>query len=316
MSASQPEPGRLLERDMTTWYHPGRVLVGLDGSAYDEIALDLAAFEARVRNLPMHLVHVLEVPHAFRADPHLDQRIVDRVTGTAETMLRSAVRRAAELAPGLAVSHEVVVGQVVPALLDRAAAASLVVLGSGERFDRRRMFLGSVAVHVSAHAPCPVLVARRGEPGEAVTGPGEGRVVVGVDGSAISADAVGFAFAEASYRGCGLVAVHAWDVEVGYDPWVPVVPHVDRVAADAELVLSETLAGWREKYPDVPVVPRLVRGSPAHALLTESAGAQLLVLGSHGRGRFAGMLLGSVTQALLRHAPTSLAIVRPARPSR
>jgi len=87
------------------------------------------------------------------------------------------------------------------------------------------------------------------------------------------------------------------------------VAEATREAAE-ERVLAEALAGWSEKYPDVQVMSRLVRDHPARALMEEAMGAALLVVGSHGRGRFAEMVLGSVGQVVLRHASASIAIVR------
>jgi nucleotide-binding universal stress UspA family protein len=143
--------------------------------------------------------------------------------------------------------------------------------------------------------------------GELATALGRAGIVVGVDGSAISEAAIAFAFEEASWRGLGLTVVHAWQMSrmpVTFD-----VAEATREAAE-ERVLAEALAGWSEKYPDVQVMSRLVRDHPARALMEEAMGAVLLVVGSHGRGRFAEMVLGSVSQVVLRHASTSIAIVR------
>src|SRR4029450_1953327 len=107
-------------------------------------------------------------------------------------------------------------------------------------------------------------------------------MLVGVDGSAISEAAIAFAFEEASWRGLGLTVIHAWQtarMPVTFD-----VAEATREAAE-ERVLAESLAGWSERYPDVQVMSRLVRDHPAPALMEESMGAALLVLGSHARGR-------------------------------
>jgi nucleotide-binding universal stress UspA family protein len=209
--------------------------------------------------------------------------------------------------PDAEVTAIVVTGEVVPTLLAETTDARLVVLGSGRRFDNSRVRLGSVAAHVSAHASCPVIVARSPATGELPAAVARGGIVVGVDGSEISEAATAFAFEEASWRGFGLTVIHAWQtarMPVTFD-----VAEATREAAE-ERVLAEALAGWSEKYPDVQVRSRLVRDHPARALMEEAMGAVLLVVGSHGRGRFAEMVLGSVSQVVLRHASTSIAIVR------
>ncbi len=136
-------------------------------------------------------------------------------------------------------------------------------------------------------------------------------VVVGVDGSPTSEAAVGFAYEAAASRRVGLVAVHTWSDTVA-DPELAVL--LDRqVIEDGERrVLAERLAGWGEKFPDVAVERVVTCDGPAHALLGRAAGAQLVVVGSRGRGEFAGLVLGSVSNALVHRAPCPVAVVRPA----
>jgi nucleotide-binding universal stress UspA family protein len=172
------------------------------------------------------------------------------------------------------------------------------------------LILGSVAVQAAAHAACPVLVAR-GE--EHPTGP----VVVGVDGSEVSALAVAFAAEEAALRGVELVAVHAWSTPVSTGPgdMLPVVYDPTLLESEARRVLSESLAGLAERYPDVAVRAELVRGQPGHCLAVRSATAQLVVVGARGRGGFAGLVLGSVSQSVLYHAASPVLVVRHTLPS-
>jgi nucleotide-binding universal stress UspA family protein len=284
------------------------VVVGVDGSECDLLAIRLATKEASMRRLPLRVVSVLDPPVMARPlDIDLADRILTYGREHARQIVDDGAARARSLVPDVEVTPTVVTGQVVPALLAETANARLVVLGSGRRFDATRVRLGSVAAHVSAHATCPVIVARSPVTGELATAVGRGGIVVGVDGSAISEAAIAFAFEEASWRGLGLTVIHAWQtarMPVTFD-----VAEATREAAE-ERVLAEALAGWSEKYPDVQVMSRLVRDHPARALMEESMGAVLLVLGSHGRGRFAEMVLGSVSQVVLRHASTSIAIVR------
>jgi nucleotide-binding universal stress UspA family protein len=172
------------------------------------------------------------------------------------------------------------------------------------------LLVGSVGVQVAAHAAGPVVVVR---PHSAAAGASAGRVVVGIDGSPLSRAALGFGFEAAARRGVGLTAVHAWTEPVSTGPgdMLPLVYDADDVDAEETRLLAEALAGWAEKYPDVPVDRKVVRGRAAEALVAESAGAALLVVGSPGRGGFTGLLLGSVSQAALHHADCPVAIVRP-----
>ncbi|SMD27505.1 Universal stress protein family protein [Kibdelosporangium aridum] len=85
---------------------------------------------------------------------------------------------------------------------------------------------------------------------------------------------------------------------------------VSPLVREAEETLAEQLARWQQKYPDVRVTRQVVRDRPAHALLRFSDEAQLIVVGSRGRGGFRGLLLGSTSQHLLRHAPCPVAVVR------
>ena len=284
------------------------VVVGIDGSEGDELAIRWATKEASMRRLPLRVVNVLDPPVMARPlDIGLADRILTYCREDARQIVDDGAALARSLAPDVEVTPTVVTGQLVPALLAETADARLVVLGSGRRFDATRVRLGSVAAHVSAHATCPVIVARSQVTGELATASGRAGIVVGVDGSAISEAAIAFAFEEASWRGLGLTVVHAWQMSrmpVTFD-----VAEATREAAE-ERVLAEALAGWSEKYPDVQVMSRLVRDHPARALMEEAMGAVLLVVGSHGRGRFAEMVLGSVSQVVLRHASTSIAIVR------
>ncbi|WP_189226392.1 universal stress protein, partial [Saccharothrix coeruleofusca] len=133
----------------------------------------------------------------------------------------------------------------------------------------------------------------------------DGAVVVGVDGSPVSEQAVAFAFEQASSRAAPLTALIAWtDLPTGGVDWA-------RVEQERRRLLAERLAGWQEKYPDVRVTRVVVRDRPVRALLAAARGARLLVVGSRGAGGFQGMLLGSTSQALVSHAPCPLAVVRP-----
>ena len=199
-------------------------------------------------------------------------------------------------------------GFPTPALQAESADAALVVLGDRGLGGFTGLLLGSVAVSLAAHAACPVVVVRG--PEFDASAPRVEPVVVGVDGSPASEAA--FAFAAAALHAVPLVAVHAW-CDLVVDPTVaPLLD--DALESDEREVLAERLAGWSQEYLDVDVRRLVVRDRPARALVQESASAQLVVVGSRGRGGLAGMLLGLVSHALLHHAHCPVAVVRPAPP--
>jgi nucleotide-binding universal stress UspA family protein len=193
-------------------------------------------------------------------------------------------------------------------MLDQALDAELVVLGNRGPARLRGLLGRSVGIQVVSRATCPVAVVH---PFRVVApGPSAARVVVGVDGSAACALAIGYAFQAASQRGTVLTAIHAWTWRGPAD----VDRFVDDAAARERRVLDEALEGWRGKFPDVSVVPKLVRADPGQALVAESAGAALVVVGSRGRRGVLGMFAGSVSRTVLRRAHRPVAVVVRPRP--
>jgi nucleotide-binding universal stress UspA family protein len=282
----------------------GSVVVGVDGSESSLDAVRLAAREAALRKRPLLVVHafvwaLMRVP----LGPHPLGPPDGGLRNQAERLVAEAVEEARRAAPEVPVTARSVDGGVAPVLLAEASDAHMVVLGDRGLGGFTGLLVGSVAVQVAAHATCPVVVAKgRQHP--------NGPVVVGVDESAVSDHAVGFAFEEASLRNAPLVAIHTWHfptpTEFG-DP-LPLV-YDQEIAAAGERVLSEALAGWGERYPDVAVTRRVHRSQPAKALVDESDRAQLVVVGARGRGGFTGLLLGSVSQSVLHHSRCPVAVV-------
>lgn len=178
-------------------------------------------------------------------------------------------------------------------LLAEAADAAMIVVGSTGFLAMSRLATGSTAMEVAVRADVPVIVIRPGLP-DAAPGPSAGRVVAGVDGTDLSRAAIRFAFAEADDHDCGLTLVHAVDREEDREP--------------AEAMLTR-LAGER---PDVRTVVRT--GLASAILIEESAGADLLVVGSRGRAGLSGMMLGSVSQAVVHRAHCPVAVVRATPP--
>ncbi|PAK22020.1 hypothetical protein CJD44_38160 [Streptomyces sp. alain-838] len=169
------------------------------------------------------------------------------------------------------------------------------------------VLVGSVAVHLAGHAHCPVMVVR-GRPDPA------GPVVAGVDGSPESRAALAFACTEAALRDTSLVAVHVWgtrgdrtELMLGLQAEQE---HTTRLRTEAEQVLIEALATSSVSQTGVRVSRHLVRGPVRQSLITENEGAQLLVVGARGYGGFTGLLLGSVSQAVLHHARCPVGVVQ------
>lgn len=284
------------------------IVVGFDGSVDSELGLDWAISAAEQRNRPLHIVAAYEFrPYpSLVPDPDLEERVV------ADQLLAEARKRAEE-STVRRVTTERVRAPASHALLAAAEGAHLLVVGARGHGPVTGMLVGSVSQHVSRHAACPVVVVRR--PHDAAAR----RVVVGVDGSAGSDKALGFAFDVASRSGDPLTAIHGWhprSLGSAADP-LPLglaqPPRWEEIAeqtAAGERMLREALAGWVDKYPDVEVTRQAIPLHAARVLADASSRATLLVVGSRGRGGFKGLLLGSVSQAVLHHAHCPVAVVR------
>jgi nucleotide-binding universal stress UspA family protein len=282
------------------------VIVGIDGSEQALEAVRAAAREAYHRSEPLHIVHAFIWPALHvNVGPVAGDLPETGLRHHAEDLLKEAATEAGKAAPQVPVTTALIDGAATPVLLEESHRATLLVLGDRGLDGISGLLIGSTAVHAVAHARCPVLVIRGAEP---TAGP----VVVGVDGSEASTLAVGFAFEESAYRGAELIPVLAWNDSTpdgsreGYTPGY-LAASIEQAARRA---LSESLAGWQERYPDIVVRPELVHGHPRHVLVERSKTAQLVVLGARGRDTFKGLLLGSISQALLCHSACPVAVVR------
>jgi nucleotide-binding universal stress UspA family protein len=216
---------------------------------------------------------------------------------------------AARLAPpSVEVVTEVLDDFPIPRLVTESRNAQLVVIGDRGLGGIGGLLVGSVAVALAVHGACPVVVVRGREPGSALVA--DGPVVVGVDGSPVSDDALAFGFDAAAARHVPLVAVRTYRMTF-FEPVGASVVDWAAVASDEREVLAERMAGWAERYPDVDAQQVVVPGRAAAELVRQSDAAQLVVVGSHGRGSLAGLFLGSVSHAVLHRARCPLAIVRP-----
>ncbi|MGC9664944.1 universal stress protein [Planosporangium sp. 12N6] len=289
------------------------VVVGVDGSLASYTAVGWGVAEAWRRGTALRLVHVVE--RAAGADDPYRPTVGCGPAGAADEIADNAAAYALGCLTDLDVSAATRSGRVDDCLVDESRRAAVVVLGSRPCGALRRLFNGSPGARVAAHARCPLVVVRpRREPVGDLVDPrhGVGRVVVGVDGGDPSRAALRFAFEEAALRGVGLTAVHTWYYPLATSSGDLIIAGFERLdpRLDGNEVLDEALTPLRERYPRVPVRPLSVPAvSPAAALLHESGGAELLVVGSRGRSGFAALLLGSVSQAAIHHAACPVAVI-------
>lgn len=294
----------------------GRIVVGTDLSVPATAAVDWAA--ARASELGQPLLILIAVPKAPLPErAEMDNGVADfrayvsEATAAAVRSVGAEADRVRARHPELTVETAVAVDVSSFPLARATKDAALVVVGSrGYSAQLKTAALGGTADAVATHAHGPVAVIPEFASANLdVTAPDDRPVVVGVDDSPEALGAIQFAAAEAARRGVPLIGLHAWRAW----PW-----------------LTETLVGWSAGYTDVGagldamvrdlVAPylaegqafesRVVGGHPAVQLVEASKDASLLVVGSRGRGGFAGLLLGSTSRETLRLARCPVVVIR------
>ncbi|RKN13522.1 universal stress protein [Micromonospora musae] len=258
------------------------VLVGL-GSDRNLAMVPLAAQEAVTHGRPLHLVHAFDWRTAFEAETVAAPR------DEAEDLLARANDLARDVEPELTVTGEIVEGPRIPILLRRSQQAFLLVVGDGGMGTCGDCVPSEApAVQFAAQASCPVLVTRR-EP------PPQGPVLIGVDGSPSSYQALEWAFECTKRRGSRLLALR--------------VVEPDEEDEEISRQLVEAVDRYASRYREVPVECHTIRGAPETVLVEQSRSAQVTVVAPRGDEPGRGML-GAVAQALLYHAPSPVIIVR------
>ncbi|WP_083208620.1 universal stress protein [Mycobacterium malmoense] len=287
------------------------IVVAVDGSPASNAAAIWAAREAGMRRVPLTVVHAVTTPTAAWPPVPYPESLAIRLEDEGKKAIMHAIKLAEEALPAdrrVAIHRELVYSSPALALIKMSDDAEMVVVGTAGRGLLARGVLGSVSATVVRNAHCPVAVIHGDELPDRPDAP----VLVGIDGSPASELATAVAFDEASRRGVDVMALHAWS-----DVAITELPESDwtSLEEEAQRSLAENLAGWQERYPDVSVQRLVERDEPARQLTEKSEFAQLVVVGSHGRGGLGALLLGSVSNAVLHSVRIPVIVARPSTSS-
>lgn len=300
------------------------VLVGVDGSPASLAALDWAGAYAKVHGLGLSLVCAYAIPSFTAAALDGGYAALDdsAIADGARAVLDEALERVAPL--GLPARSAVATGDAAAVLVDLSREATIAVVGTRGRGGFAERLLGTVSSALPAHAHCPTVVVPfrrhdRSGHGDAPTAPQtteEGarpvrRIVVGVDGSPAAELALARAIAEAKAWGAELTALAAVPLGASssYLAWQPGAIDHDAVVRDVAVGLDVVVDRALADEPGVEVHRKVLDGTAAQVLTEISAGVDLVVVGSRGRGGFTGLLLGSTSQAVLHHASCPVLVV-------
>ncbi|KZF10614.1 hypothetical protein A2J03_20845 [Rhodococcus sp. EPR-157] len=297
---------------MTVLANHRRIVVGVDGSANSLGATQWAASVASRLNLPLHILCAMEFTlSAYREFDLSSAGDWDgRMLAASGAIANEAEKVALAWCPDIEVSTEISGDFVARALLNASDHARLLVVGQSGLGSVGGALVGSTTQYVVDQAGCPVVVWR----GAVGDEPGRGPVVVGVDGSELSTQAVDEAFGFAAAFGAPVIAVHTWSGVLTAGVFkIPLMLDWDAVKAAEAAVLAEGLAGKSEQYPEVAVQRILRDANPAGTLMHVSDAAQLIVVGSRGHSGLLGALAGSTSRNLLYHAKVPVMICRAPR---
>ncbi|GAB3244356.1 universal stress protein [Nocardioides dilutus] len=270
------------------------VVAGVDGSEQSDQGVRFALAEARRRDVGVLLVHV--VPVTAPMGGRFPQLGMDHFTDVSRRIVDDAERLALDIDPAIEITKTLEVGGRVATLVDVGAQASVLVLGHRSRSLPGRVLMSSTTTGVAARAHCPVISV----PENWGDGSEVGRVVVGVDGSDASHDALDLGFREARRRGASLVALHAWRLPIVYEGVGHAATMFEDWTTAAAEEMDRTLVPFREVYPEVDVEVDLQHEFAGLALLKATEHADLIVVGRRGHGAPLGMYLGSLARMLIR----------------
>ncbi|MEK8073461.1 universal stress protein [Rhodococcoides navarretei] len=286
---------------------PLPTVVGVDGSAMALDAVRWAALDARLHLSDLLVVSAMSLPKVLTGPGVLPDTVAHQARSETGRILNEALAIATRESTTVTVDTLSSEESAVSTLLELSETARMVVIATRGLGATEQRSLGSIGFAVTTHARCPVTVVRGWSHGglELAIHP----VVVGVDGTKASAAATQSAFEEADVRSAPLTAVHSWsdtDLSIGVPIRGLAWPDNRRAAADH---LARLLEPHIRRHPTVPVRPVVVKDRPVQALLDHAQGAQLVVIGSHGRGGYAGMMLGSTSRSVLTRAHCPVTVV-------
>ena len=285
-----------------------KIVVGIDGSAISERAVEFAADEAELHGAELEIVYAIELPTDVDfygvsiAGPQIEV-----LQQYADELLTAAAAQVKQRHPDLVCSIKSVIGNPTWVLLGESEDAVAIVVGRRGLGAVKSAFLGSVSGRLATEASCPVFVISEDD-----ERPTSGPIVVGVDDSEFGTAALSFALAQAAYRKTSVRAVTAYRSPALALPVEPelLVELQKSEAAEAEKVLTTAVDRARtDETQSVEVEKITVEDSPANAILEHAKDAQLVVVGSHGKGLVKRLLLGSVSRQVLHDADRPVVIV-------
>jgi nucleotide-binding universal stress UspA family protein len=293
------------------------IVVGVDGSDAGHAALRWALEEGALRGAVVRPIHAWMVPVMASPVGVLPVSVDhDEIQASAAEQLRQWIEEACEAVPhkDIAVDAATVEGTPAAALLEASRGADLLVLGGRRHGALAGLLLGSVSHQCTHHAECPVALV----PADPERLPWAGRpVVVGLDGSDGAVSALAWAAEEAGRREVPLHVIHAWDAPYLSPPGSIVALNREAIEDDSRRLLDEIVDGVvdraRRRPPSVEKLS--VPDSPGRALVEAGSSASMIVVGTRGRGGFAGLLLGSVSQHVIHHAPSPVVVIPPGTPT-
>ncbi len=277
-----------------------QIVVATDGSATGTAAVEWAAQDAARRDAELRILHVLE---PFPEGLEIPADHVDRVRAGGEDVLERAVQVVDAVAPELRVTADLRTGPVAETILEEVGEVDEVVLGSRGLGGFSSLMVGSVSLKVAGHTSAPVVVVRKTPEQQ------HGVIAVGYDESKTARRALEYAFEQAAASGARVRVLAVWSTPVltGYE-YANTAVAADMLESQRE-GLRDELAGWRETYPGVEVEADVHVGHPVSILTDASRRADLVVVGSRGRGKLRSALLGSVSHGVLHHAHCPVAVV-------
>lgn len=276
------------------------IIIGVDGSEQSRKALDWGLKRANERGASVELLHVAD-------DSFLSESVafLSEAQKASEKMLEAERDHARSLGFEGKITGTAVVGHPIVEVENASKRADLLVLGAHEGSKWAGSFFGTRAVKIAAVAHCPVAVVPLKEAS------GEKGVVVGIDGSDAAKKAIAYAAEEASRRRVPLTAVYAWmpPLTPGLEYlWSEELVESQRSAAEEAIAIG--VAGLSERYPDLVINREIVQSAPVAALVQVAEEAELLVVGSRGRGAISRLLLGSVSHGVIQALPCPVIVTR------